>query len=229
MHHTIYRHLKMAAGIVVAGMLMLPAQAFAQDVSGNAKAVQATVLGVTSVLADTGTLSGVDDARGASQLDGTISSLGTADTLHAATVSSVYGWDSADSVASEASLGNLNLGVAGNTINADFVMARALAPVDGSNVGTSNIDGLTINGTPVDVTGAVNQTVSLVGGRVVINEQNTTATGETVVNALHIIVDGIADVVVASATAGVNEGTSSTDSGSGSLLDDTTSTLGGLL
>lgn len=206
MHHAINHHLKTAAGLVVAGMLILPALASAQEISGNAKAVQATVLGVTSVLADTGTLNSEDDARGASLLDGTISSLGAAESLHATTISSIYGWDSADSVASEASLGNLDLGIAGNTINADFVSARALAPVGGSSVGTTSIDGLTINGMPVDVTGAPNQTVSLVGGRIVINEQQTTATGDMVVNALHIIVDGIADVAIASATAGADSG-----------------------
>ena len=35
---------------------------------------------------------------------------------------------------------------------------------------------------------------------IVINEQTTSSAG-TVVNALHIVVDGMADVVIASATA----------------------------
>jgi hypothetical protein len=38
---------------------------------------------------------------------------------------------------------------------------------------------------------------------VILNEQRISAAGITV-NALHVIVDGIADVVVASATAGVH-------------------------
>lgn len=225
MHDAINRQTKAAAALLFAGILTWPALGVAQEVTGQGRAVQATVLGVTSTLADTGTLSSEDDARGASVLSGAISSLGTAETLHAATISSVFGWDSLDSVASEASLGNLDLGVAGNTINADLVMARALAPVSGSNVGTTSIDGLTINGFPVDVTGAANQTVSLVGGRIIINEQQTTPTGDLVINALHIIVDGVADVVLGSATAGVGSGSTSTDSGSSSLLDSTTSTL----
>ena len=42
-------------------------------------------------------------------------------------------------------------------------------------------------------------------GRVVLNEQSPGATG-TVVNAIHLVVNGIADVVVASAGAGVDSG-----------------------
>jgi hypothetical protein len=105
-------------------------------------------------------------------------------------------------VASEASLADLALTVAGNTIGADFVMARALAVVGAADVGTVNISGLSINGLPVPVTGAPNQTVGIPGGLVVINEQQNSATG-TVVNALHVIVQGVADVVIGSAAAGV--------------------------
>jgi len=95
--------------------------------------------------------------------------------------------------------------VAGNSISAAFVMARALAPVSGSPTGTSEIDGLTINGVPVDVTGQPNQIVWLLGGRVIVNEQSPSSTGTTV-NALHVVLDGVADLVFASASAGVDSG-----------------------
>ena len=154
----------------------------------------------TTVLADTGTLSaGTSDALQASQLVGSIPSLLTGEALHAVTI----GYP--DQIDSEASLASLSLNVAGTSIGADAVMARAMA-VAGGVVGTSNIDGLSINGVPVPVTGDPNQTIGIPGGVLVINEQRVSADGTTVVNALHAIVDGVADVVVASATAGASGG-----------------------
>lgn len=227
MNHSILRRCRVfETAVLLAGLLAWPVTGAAQEVSGQASAVRATVLGTTTVLSDTGTLNGPDDAREASSLTGSIPMLGAAEVLHATTVSSVYGWDSLDSVASEAALANLNLNVPGNTVAAGFVMARALAPVGGSSTGTSSIDGLLINGLPVAVTGAPNQTVGLLGGRVVINEQQSSATG-TAVNALHVIVDGVADVVIASASAGITPESSTTSSTTTSTLSDTTSTLSG--
>lgn len=219
MYHAIYRVLlKTTTGTVAAALMMLPPLAVAQDVSGQARAVQTTVAGMTGVLADTGTLSGEDDARNASQLAASVPNVGSFQNLHAATVSSVYGWDSADFVLSEASLSNLNLGIGGNAISADFIRAEALAPVDSASSGTTSIEELVVNGSPVDVTGAANQSVWLPGGELIINEQRRTADGGMAVNALRVVVDGVADVVLASATAGADSGSSTTDSDSG-LLD----------
>ena len=184
-----------------AGLLAWPAAATAQTVSGSASAVQANVLGVTTALADTGPLADAADLREASTLEAGILSLGSADVLHAATGASP------DSVASEASLADAGLAVAGNFISAEFVMAWAEAPVGGSPVGTSEIDGLSINGAPVAVTGQPNQTVWLFGGRVILNEQLPTSNGTTV-NAVHVIVGGVADVVLATASAGVGSASS---------------------
>jgi hypothetical protein len=114
------------------------------------------------------------------------------------------GWP--DQIASEASLAALDLNVAGVNIAADFVMARALAVFGASEVGMTNIDNLSINGVPISVTGDPNQTIGVPGGVVVINEQHDSPDGATVVNALHAIISGVADVVVASATAGVSGG-----------------------
>ncbi len=201
------RHLRSmaASGLVAAGLLAWPAIASAQTVSGAASAVQANVLGMTTVLAGTGPLADASDLRDASQDTGSILSLGGADVLHAVTGSSISTWDPSDYVASEASLADMGVTVAGNSISAAFVMARALAPVSGSPTGTSEIDGLTINGVPVDVTGQPNQIVWLLGGRVIVNEQSPSSTGTTV-NALHVVLDGVADLVFASASAGVDSG-----------------------
>src|SRR5438132_9488394 len=74
--------------------------AAAQSVTGQARAIQANVvgpLGITStVLADTGTLGGSNDARQASAPSGSVPSVVSGNTLHATTI----GWP--DQVKSEA-------------------------------------------------------------------------------------------------------------------------------
>ena len=191
----------LAAAALVAALLTWPMAGEAQLLTGQARAVRATVFsllgGTTTVLVDTGALGGPSDALHASALTGTVPSLLRGETLHATTI----GWP--DQVASEASLGALALSVAGTTIGADVVMARALAVLGGTGVGVSDIANLSINGAPIPVSGAPNQTIFIPGGRVVINEQQTSLTS-TVVNALHVIVWGVADVVIASATAGIH-------------------------
>lgn len=207
MSHIIISRCKvLEVAVIVTGLLLWPALGAAQNVSGQARAIQATVMGATAVLADTGTLDGPDDARQASLLTGSIPGLGGMEAAHATTIGS--GADAGDSVASEASIGNLNLTIAGNAVSADFAMARAIAPANAASTGTSLIDGLVVNGAPVTVTGAPNQTIPLVGGRLVLNEQQVSATG-IVVNAIHLVADGLADVVVASASSGVTPSTTS--------------------
>ena len=186
----------------LAALALWPAIGAAQQVSGQASAVRSTVLGVTTTLAGTGPLSGVDDARGAMEQAAGIPSLGSASTLQAATISNIWDHDGTDNVASEASLGDLNLGVVGNLISADFVMARASSLASGASTGSSEIANLVINGSPVSVSGAPNQTLNLVGGRITLNEQQASA-GGMVVNAMHIVIYGVADVVIASASSGI--------------------------
>src|SRR6267143_3112418 len=166
-----------------------------QTVTGMASAVQAYSLGTMTTLASTGTLSGLTDARQASQLAGNVPALLSAETLHATAIGL------SDRVASQASLGNLVLGIGSTSISADAVLAQAEAAA-GSATGSSVLGNLTVDGVPVDVSGAPNQTISILGGRLVINEQTATA-GGIVVNALHLVVDGVADVVLGSATAAV--------------------------
>jgi len=159
-----------------------------------------TLLGATTVLGGTGTLvAGTSGVLQASDATGGVPSLLTGEVLHAVTI----GYP--DQIDSEASLAALALNVAGTSIGADFVMSRATA-IAGGAVGGSNIDGLSINGAPIPVTGAPNQTIGIPGGVVVLNEQQTLPDGTLVVNALHAIVSGVADVAVASATAGLSGG-----------------------
>jgi hypothetical protein len=179
--------------------LAAPTLATAQA-TGQARAVHASITGplgtTTSTLTDTGTLNGAGDARNASQSSGSVPGLLSGNTLHAVTIGS------GGTVASEASLGDLAISVAGSTIGAGFVMARALATNDAGSAGAVSINGLSINGLPVTITGETNQTISIPGGQIVINEQQSSG-NSTIVNAIHVVVNGIADVVVASAAASI--------------------------
>lgn len=160
-----------------------------------------TLLGTTTVLAGTGTLAGgTSDALQASELAGGVPSLLEGEVLHAVTI----GWH--DQMASEASLAALALNVAGISIGADFVMARALGVFGATGIAISDIDNLSINGVAIPVTGDPNQTIGIPGGLLIINEQRTLPDGTAVVNGLHAIITGVADVVVASATAGASGG-----------------------
>jgi len=189
--------------LIWGGLLVSPDLGLAQTVAGEAKAVQATVFGTTTVLAGTGDLSGSSDALQASSIAGSVPSLLSGDSLHATALGD------AGEVASEASLGSLGLSLGGNAISADFVMARALDVTGIGAMGQSSIDGLSINGVPVFVTGAANQAVPFFGGTLIINEQQIGSAG-ALVNALHIILSGVADVVIASATAGIPPSSGST-------------------
>ena len=187
-----------AAGYAqLGGILPPPPTTTTGGVVGNASAIQATVLGMTTVLSGTGPI-GSNDALNASLLTGGLPSTLTAETLSATAIS--Y----ADEVDSAASLGNLSMTVAGIGITADFVMAQASQLLGTPGSGSSTLTNLSINGIPVVVTGAPNQSIPVPGGQVIINEQTISSTGTAVVNALHVVVTGVADVVIASATAGIS-------------------------
>jgi len=197
LHRGSYSSGVLAVAATVTALLVWPAAGEAQ-LGGTLPG--GILPGTTTVLADTGTLpAGTSDALQASQLTGGVGSLLTGEVLHAVTI----GYP--DQIDSEASLATLTLSVAGTSIGADAVMARAMA-VAGGGVGISSIDNLSIDGVPVPVTGDPNQTIGIPGGVLVINEQQVSGDGTTVVNALHAIIFGVADVVVGSATAGASGG-----------------------
>jgi len=185
------------------GILPSPPTTTASTVMGQASAALVSVLGIlgtatTTALADTGTLTAVNGARDASMVTGSVPSTLSAETLSAATISWV------NQVDSYASLGNLNMTVAGVGITADSVVARASQVMGSLGTGSSIFSNLSINGIPIVVTGAPNQAVWIPGGQVIINEQTISSTGTAVVNALRVAVIGVADVVIASATAGIS-------------------------
>lgn len=168
-----------------------------QTLTGQASAVTVVVLGTVTSLANTGTLTDPADPLGTGQPTGSIPGLLSAEALHAVTM----GWT--DQVASEASLGNLAMSVAGVGISADAIMSRALAVSDAGSTGLTSIEGLTIGGMSIVPAGVPNQQISIAGLRVILNEQIQTADG-IIVNALHIrTFDGLTDVVIGSAKAGI--------------------------
>jgi len=185
-----------AAG-ALAALAAWPGAGQAQGISGQASAVTAVILGNVTSLADTGTLSSASAPLGTGLGTGSIPGLFAGEALHAATM----GWS--DQVASEASVGNLAISVAGTGISALQVMSRALAVSGAGGTGGSSIDRLTIGGVPVAATGAPNQQLSLPGLTVILNEQIQSASG-IVVNALRIrTLDGLTDIAIGSAKAGI--------------------------
>lgn len=192
-------------GALALGLAAWPAApaGAATNVTGSATALQARVVGLTTTLAGTGPLASPDDSRFSSTPSGTIAGLGRAEALHASAISSVRFWEPLDEVSSSASLGELSLSVAGQQISAAFAMAWAVTEVGGSKTGGSTLEGLRLNGVPIAPTGAPNQRLDVPGVTLTLNEQRATASGITV-NALHISSwDGLVDVVIASASAGL--------------------------
>jgi len=185
--------------------------------SGQATVVQASVAGLQPlVLVDTGPLPEEGGAQEATLLEYPVTGLPDplngalqAQVLHAATVGQGNRSDS------EASVANLDLSLAGNTISADFLMARARAECQGGKAsvsGSSEIAALTVNGQNLTVSGQPNQTVSVGPVTVVINEQQAFVDGDfgdITVNALHVTVRDplsgatLADVIISSAHADI--------------------------
>jgi hypothetical protein len=194
-------------GLFAAGLLSMPSTVAAQTAS-QARVVRMTlagtsVLGIplpgtTTVLADTGSLPlGVTGALQASSVAESVPTVLSAESLHATTIGVP------DQASSEASLGSLAIFVAGNTITADFIFARARAVTGTVGSAESEMYGLVINGDQVAVSGAPNQSVPIIGGRVILNEVQRGPGGATI-NALHVILTGgVADIVVATATAAI--------------------------
>src|SRR5207247_9168909 len=128
----------------------------------------------TTVLPDTGPLESTSDSLDEALITVSIPSTFDGEVLHAVTI----GWP--DQVASEASLANLGMTVGGTGISADFVMASALAVLGVESNGSSIIANLSINGTPIQVTGDPNQTIAITSCKEVINENTAFAGGNTV-------------------------------------------------
>jgi len=197
--------------VLSVGLLEWPARTRAQTLGGITVVpptipvpVPVPVPVTVSTVLGTGTLAPGSLDSLYSELDSISTSLVSAEVPSAR----VIGY--ADQIASDSYLSSLNLTIVGIAIAAASAEAAARGPLDGSpGDATSYISSLSINGVEVLIDGTVNQTVAIPGGQVVINEQQVLSDGTLVVNALHATVSGVADAVVASATAGPSGGSAS--------------------
>ena len=197
-------NLRSAPVAVLASLLLgLAAGSPAQAATATTYSGQGTAVRVTDpltgpvTLADTGPLPSSGGAQEASLLSGSVPGVLTADVLHATTIAQ------GDRSRSEASVADLGLTVAGNTISADLLTARATATCS-SVSGGADIVGLVINGQSVAASGQPNQTVSLPGGATLVINEQSSGNGAITVNALHVTVPGVVDIVVSSAHADIH-------------------------
>ncbi len=210
-YRVFHRWIFVALCVLSVGLLEWPARTRAQTLGGITVVpptipvpVPVPVPVTVSTVLGTGTLAPGSLDSLYSELDSISTSLVSAEVPSAR----VIGY--ADQIASDSYLSSLNLTIAGIAIAAASAEAAARGPLDGSpGDATSYISGLSINGVEVLIDGTVNQTVAIPGGQVVINEQQVLSDGTLVVNALHATVSGVADAVVASATAGPSGGSAS--------------------
>ncbi len=195
---------------VMAGLFLMTSDSGrAQNVtySGEAVAVSANVLGViNTTISDTGAL----PSSGGS-LSNQLASLTVPGLLSVGLMTTATEGENG-TASSQASVADVNLAVAGIGITASVLDSNATAtcnPDQAAVSGASLIANLKVNHLAVSVTGAPNQAVPLLVGSLVINEQiSSTAnspsgpSGYILVNALHLRVNGLADVVIASSQAG---------------------------
>jgi hypothetical protein len=171
--------------------------------SGRATAVTGKVLGIPITLVDTGTVAAEGGALEAHLLcypggpnctvglpDLTNGALGL-DVLNATVVAQ------GNKSHARASVADLTLNAAGQSVSATFLQARATAQCNNgqaSVLADSELAELVVNGQTIAVSGAANQRVDLPNlGFVVINEQTPTANGgagDVTVSALHIKIPG---------------------------------------
>jgi hypothetical protein len=161
--------------------------------------VSVPLLGINQRVSDTGELPPQGGASEASLLNAAVLDVASVSVLHAAAVAQ------GNYSRAEASAADVNLLVAGNTIQAALLTARVEARCPNGVSARSDVVRLVINGSEIAVSGEPNQTIVLPVGRIIINEQ-TRSGDATTVNALHVIVPGIADVIVSSATAEIHCG-----------------------
>lgn len=153
-------------------------------------------------LSDTGELPPSGGAQGASLLSATVPGVLSANVLNAFT------GGASGNARSSASLFEADV-LPGHPahLTASFVRSQTEATCDGLT-GSSEILNLTFGGQNVVVSGQPNQTVTIPGvATLIINEQVRTVNGhygEIRVNAIHLTVPGVAEVILSSAKSDIN-------------------------
>lgn len=199
------------ATIVLGGGIFLASSGSIQAQTtylGEGAVAKADIAGVTNVsLSDTGQLAPSGGSLAVSLLD---FSLPPTLDLHLLTANTV---GENDQTQSQAAVTDVTLNVVGILVTASVLSSTATAacfPDHAEVGGSSTLVALKVNGRSVKATGKPNQTVPLLVGSLVINEQIGTVTGapsaisgDILVNALHLKVDLLADVAISSSHAGV--------------------------
>ena len=205
------RHARVAwmlAALVGAGLVVTTAAQAQTTFSGRAFAafVDTALTGPIHV-SDTGALPPNGGSRDDALLDTRDLHLTTLDSVLTAEVLAASTSGGSGKAESSASLANVVV-LPGNPaqVTASFVRAETQATCTGVR-GRSEIADLTFGGTAITVTGEPNQTVTLPGvATLIINEQTTAVDGSSrqiSVNALHLIVPGVGEVILSSAESDI--------------------------
>lgn len=197
-------------GVLVLVALIATSPAQAQTTfSGRAFAASvSTPLTGQMVISDTGQLAPSGGARDDALLDTRDLGLAPLNGVLIAEVLAASTSGAGGKAESSASLANVVI-LPGNTaqVTASFVRARTQATCSGVS-GSSEIADLTFAGQTITVTGQPNQTLTIPGGAtLIINEQTSSSDGtyqQIHVNALHLIVPGVAEVIVSSTESDIN-------------------------
>jgi len=195
--------------LVIAGLIGPPPAQAQTSFSGRAFAAFVnTPLTGPMYISDTGQLPPSGGSRDDALLDTRDLNLPTLNSLLMAEVLAASTSGASGKARSSASLANVVV-LPGSPaqVTASFVRAETEATCSGVS-GGSEIADLTFGGMTIMVTGEPNQTVTLPGGAtLIINEQTTASNGtsrQIQVNALHLIVPGVAEVILASAESDIN-------------------------
>jgi hypothetical protein len=195
--------------IFTIGLLAAAQNAIAQyNYIGDAAAAKANVLGaINATISDTGSLPNTGGSLSAELANANVPGILDLHLLSASTT----GQD--NNTHSQASVTDVTIHVAGINITASVLASNANASCAGLATvnGGSTIAALKVNGVSVNVTGAPNQVIPLIVGSLIINEQLSSVTNnpgsneaDIVVNALHLKVNLLADVVISRSHAGCN-------------------------
>jgi len=197
--------LNITAMLFLSALATTQAQAQNNTFGGRATSINATIGGVNAILNDTGDLPAtggfITRSLESGNLFGGALITGSLDAITQGTFIQSR---------SQAIVQGLNFTVGGNTITSDLVPVSSQCTCQETGPpacdGGVMIDNLRINGVFIVIAG-VNQTVNLPGGgTVIINEQFRSGTGNTAsltVNGVHVIIPGVADVIIASAQSNI--------------------------
>jgi len=178
---------------------------------GNATVASVTILGATTTVNSTGALPSSGGARCVELVTLNLPGIVSGGVAHASTIGAGNHTDSSASVA------GLSVGVGGLVLTADLIQSQAYAAVTNgapTTSGGSSLVNLTIAGQTISINGFRNQVVVVPGGKIVINETIQSA-GSIKVNALHVSLEGLVDVVLGSSYAAVGPCTGCTNTCTG--------------